>query len=277
MVNAFSPQELTEALQIRRKTSAIPFAGGTNLMVIYKKWTGTVPCFPGPVLFLNRIRGFSEIRRQGADMVIAAGCTLSEILKNPLVPEILRLAVKSIAAPAIRNIATLAGNICHASPAGDALPALYVMDATVKLQSVSGERILPLSAFITGPGQTVLKNDELLTEIILPESQFDKIMFRKIGMRKANAVAKVSIAALASSEKSHLNDVRIAFGSLGPTVIRSEEIEKKVAGEKAAALTPADIVRLYAPLLKPIDDQRSTAAYRKHVALNLLHKFLELI
>ncbi len=129
----------------------------------------------------------------------------------------------------------------------------------MKLQSVSGERVIPLSAFITGPGQTVLKNDELLTEIILPESRFDKIMFRKIGMRKANAIAKVSIAALAASEKHHLNYLRIAFGSLGSTVIRSEEIEKRVAGEKAAALMP-DIIRLYAPLLKPIDDQRSTAA-----------------
>ena len=197
---AYRPENLTEALRLRGETGAIPFAGGTDLMVRYKNWTGLSPVFPGDALFLSHLEEFQTLERQGESLVIGSGVTFRRIIAFPEIPEVLRQAVLSIAAPAIRNIATMTGNVCNASPAGDALCALYALNASVEVKSLGGTREVSILRFITGPGRTLLKLDELVTAIRIPLKPANIQVFRKVGTRKANALAKLSFAAVGETK-----------------------------------------------------------------------------
>ena len=276
MVKSFRPHSLTEALSLRKENDCIPFAGGTDLMVKYKSWTGIPPAFPRDVLFLSHLEELRHIEKRREVLVIGSGVSLSQVAKYPDTPEILREAVLSIAAPAIRNIATLAGNVCNASPAGDSICALYSLDARVEVRSLEAVREIPIMSFITGPGQTILKRDEIVNAIIVPLRKSNINVFKKVGTRKANALAKLSFAAVGEVKGGIVDGVAISFGAVGPTVVRSTELEKKIVGKPVAELE-AQIPLLiddYGAMIVPIDDQRSTAAYRKQVALNLLENFL---
>ena len=180
-----------------------------------------------------------------------------------------------MASPPSRNLASIGGNICNASPAGDTLPYLYAMDAQVVLQSTDGERIIPIAGFITGPKQTDLKNSELLTKIIIPQTEFDINMYRKIGQRKGMSLTKAAFLGMANVADGKIQDIRIAFGSVAPTVVRSGEIEQSIVGKSTKDIVKniSEISRQYAALIRPIDDARSSAAYRKKVSLRLLEEF----
>ena len=277
MVTAFRPETLEEALALKAESDLIPFAGGTDLMVRYHSWSGTLPKFPRDVLFLGHLKELKGIEKRGEALVIGAGATLTEVAAHSETPGLLREAVLSIAAPGIRNIATLAGHICNASPAGDSICALTALDASVILTSKSGTRTVPLTVFITGPGRTVLKPEELLTAVSVPLKAWDVSVFKKVGTRKANALAKLSFSGLARVKNGVVDDIALAFGAVAPTVVRSVELEKQMRGKTMAeiAANAEEIVRDYGTMIVPIDDQRSTATYRKQVALNLLRNFLE--
>ncbi len=276
MVKSFHPGSLEEAVSIRTSESALPFAGGTDLMVRYRYESSAVPDFPAPVLFLGHLKELRGLRRMDHGVSVGAAVTLTEILESALIPAVLKEAVATIAAPGIRNSATMAGNICNASPAGDTICALYALDAGVKLSSAKAERVVPISRFITGPGKTRLHHDELLTEIIIPDFEESFHYFRKVGTRRANALSKLSIAAAVRIADETVEDIRIAVGAVAPTVVRSMELEKEMQGVKRSALREQaeDIFSRYEKMIQPIDDQRSTARYRKQVALNLLRYFL---
>jgi len=276
MVKSFHPGSLEEAVALRASEGALPFAGGTDLMVRYRYESSAVPDFPAPVLFLGHLKELRSIRRMDHGVSVGAAVTLSEVLESELIPAILKEAAATIAAPGIRNAATMAGNICNASPAGDTICALYALDAGVKLTSPKAERVVPISRFITGPGKTQLHRDELLTEIIIPDFKESFHYFRKVGTRRANALSKLSIAAAVRITDETVEDIRIAVGAVAPTVVRSLELEKQMQGMKRSELLgrAEDIFSAYGDMIRPIDDQRSTARYRKQVALNLLRYFL---
>ncbi len=276
MVDTYRPATLAEALELRKQYDLIPFAGGTDLMVKNMSWSGTLPKFSKDVIFLSQLKELKTIEKKGESLVIGSGVTLSEVTGYPGVPDVLRDSVLSIAAPGIRNIATLAGNLCNASPAGDSICALYALDASVLLKSTDAEREVPVAEFITGPGRTVLKRNELVTAVVVPLKKANISVFKKVGTRKANALSKLSFTAVAEIKGVSIDGLSIAFGAVGPTVVRSVELEKKLTGKKLADIkTMADeIVQDYSTMIIPIDDQRSTAEYRKQVALNLLKNFL---
>ena len=273
---AYRPEALTEALRIRRETGAVPFAGGTDLMVKHKRWTGLPPGFPRDVLFLSHLKELKGLEVREKTLVIGAGVTLAELARCPETPPLLREAVLSIAAPAVRNIATLAGNVCNASPAGDGTCALYALDASVEVRSLEGSREIPVTQFITGPGRTLLNEDELVVAIRVPLRPANVHLFRKVGTRKANALAKLSFAAVGEIKDGIVDALAFSFGAVGPTVVRSTELEKRMAGRSLPELKGIipSLLNDYGALIVPIDDQRSTAAYRKQVALNLLENFL---
>ncbi len=182
----------------------------------------------------------------------------------------------SIGGPAIRNAATLGGNICNASPAGDTLPFLYAFEAMVVLASPRGERTVKVQDFVTGPGRTQLAPDELLARIVIPRWTPRAAYWRKVGTRKANALTKVSIAGFADVQKGRLARVRVALGAVGPTVIRALEVERLLEGAGAGSgreALLAEVAAAVAARVKPIDDQRSTAAYRAGVAVNMALEF----
>lgn len=276
MVEGYRPSDLREALEIRKTHAAIPFMGGTDLMVRYRSAPGTLPKFPSPVVYLAHIEELQGIDTHAGETVIRAATTLSALARSPHVPTVLAEAVSQMAAPALRNIATLAGNVCNASPAGDALCVLYALDAAVELTSLEGTRRIPIDEFVTGPGSSRLGSDELLRAIYIPEKPFSVQFYRKVGTRKANALSKLSVCGLASLSGARIHDARIAFGAVGPTVIRSRDTEQLFLGEHARGLAPKNqqIRAAYEKLIQPIDDQRSTAAYRKHTSLNLLDAFI---
>jgi CO/xanthine dehydrogenase FAD-binding subunit len=169
----------------------------------------------------------------------------------------------------IQNRGTLGGNIANASPAGDTLPVLAAADATVVLKSAAGTRRMPFSAFYTGYRTTVRRPDELIVSVEIPVLH-GRQWFRKVGTRAAQAISKVVIAArLEPAKGSGPAIVRIAFGSVAPTVVRATRTEAALA----AGHSLQTALGLLADEIAPIDDIRSTAVYRRRVAANLLTSF----
>lgn len=271
---------LDETLAQLNKEDCTIIAGGTDVMVLHKSRRGVPPKITKPIMFIDHLSELKQVYHDNKDLHIGACCTYSELLKNPSIPTPLKKAINTIAAPAIRNRGTLGGNICNASPAGDTLPLLYVYDAKLLLRSVRGDRVVEISDFIQGPRRIQRANNEILVEIILPSilENDSYVVFEKIGNRNADAIAKVSFAGSISVTKDIIEDARFAFGAVGPTMVRSIDIEKKLLGQKfpLAGSQISSIVAEFNRIIKPIDDQRSTACYRKTVALNLLRYFLSM-
>lgn len=274
MSNVLRPRALDEALDYRADHGAVPFGGGTDLMVRYRGYTGTRPRINGAVLFLDAVEELHAIKLEGERLWIGAAATMSEILAFPGTPELLRRSISLIAAPALRNRATLGGNICNASPAADSLPPLYVHEAQVVAKSRSGERTLAIGEFLTGPGRTALTPEEILYGIEIPLLPQGRLYYRKVGTRRANALSKLSAAGYARLERGRIEAFRFALGAVAPTVVRLPEAEKAVMGTLPGGLNFKEILDRAAVQVRPIDDQRSTATYRKQVALNTLAEFL---
>lgn len=277
-ITAYRFDRLDETLDQLNKENCSIIAGGTDAMVLHKSRRGVPPKIPNPIIFIDHLSELKRVYQNQQDLHIGACRTYSELLEHPSIPIALKNAIKTIAAPAIRNRGTLGGNICNASPAGDTLPLLYVYNAKLLLRSVHGDRVIAISDFIQGPRRVQRQHNEVLAEIILPSvlEEGAHVVFEKVGNRNADAIAKVSFAGYIRINDARIEDIRFAFGAVGPTMVRSIDIEKKLLGH-SIPLADGDIAQVVADfdkIIKPIDDQRSTAIYRKTVALNLLRYFL---
>ncbi|MFE4897853.1 FAD binding domain-containing protein [Peribacillus butanolivorans] len=248
-ITAYRFECLDETLsQLNREDCAI-IAGGTDVMVLHKSRRGVPPKILKPIVFINHLSELKQVYQHHKDLHIGACCTYSELLENPLIPFALKNAIKTIAAPAIRNRGTLGGNICNASPAGDMLPLLYVYNAKLLLRSVNGDRMVAISDFIQGPRRVQRFHNEIVTEIIQPFVLEDShVVFEKVGNRNADAIAKVSFAGFIRISKDRIDDIRFAFGAVVPTMVRSIDIEKKLVG-KTIPLADADIAAIVAARL----------------------------
>lgn len=277
MVNSYIPKTYSQALQLLFDNQLTIIAGGTDLMVKKRKWSGLAPEFKDGVLFVSQLDELNFIRKDDGVIHIGATVTLEKLLHDSRVPEILKKAIRLMASPGIRNTATLIGNIGNASPAGDTLPVLYILNAKIVLESINEETVLPIEEFILGPGSKKLKNDEMIREIVIDDAEFGYMMYEKVGGRKSDAISKVSFAGAFSSENGTVRDIRMAFGAVGPTVVRDREFENRFLGVPTWDVSDlsAYIKDNYKPRIKPINDQRSTAEYRKECALNILGKFLK--
>jgi CO/xanthine dehydrogenase FAD-binding subunit len=171
-------------------------------------------------------------------------------------------AARQVGGPQIQNRGTVGGNIANGSPAGDSLPVLAAAEAVVVLRSVDGQRRVPLTAFYTGYRATVMRVDELIVAVEVPRVSGMQ-WFRKVGTRAAQAISKVVVAAVRGPSP------RIAVGSVAPTVVRLSATERALAG--GASIDDA-VVALRGEV-RPIDDLRSTAEYRKRVTENLVRRF----
>ena len=281
MAVGYYPDTLYEALQLRRDlTDTLPVAGGTDAMVSKKSASN--------IIFLNQMKELQEVRLQNRTedgvLTIGAAAVYTELLSNDLVPEILKKAVGRIASPAVRNAGTVGGNICNASPAGDTLPVLYALSAVIVTASLSEQdelqiRRMPVEEFILGVRRTALKEKELVTAVEIPVSSYEgmtRIYYEKVGARQADAISKLSFAGLMKAEDNVIRDIRTAFGSVYTTVVRRRELEAGLIGKTLRELgeLKQEIADSYGEYIRPIDDQRSTAAYRKKVCMNLLKDFL---
>ena len=275
MVKHYIPTTLEEALELLDYNHLEIIAGGTDLMVQRRTWANTLPKFKDTINIFN-LQELNYIVNEDKFIRIGATTPMSDILTSGFTPELLRKAIYEVASPALRNLATIAGNIGNASPAGDTLPILYTLNAGIKIISKNNERIVPIKEVIIGPRKTILKPNELIAEIIIPKSSFTKTQFTKVGGRKADAISKVSFTAAVHVENNIITDIRFAFGAVGPTVVRNEKLEQKLINKTTKELHDfiPEIIDDYSEIITPIDDQRSNKEYRKQVALNMLLDFL---
>jgi len=277
MVKSLKPSTLEEALKMKTDNpDAIIYAGGSDLMVAKK--------VSQEILFINQLVELKEVCEDEEFLIIGASSIYFDLIENPLIPELLKQVLKDIASPAIRNVATIGGNICNASPAGDSLPALYLFDAKIIATSLDdnnqiSERMIPIENFILGIRKIDLRPNEIVTKILLPKDKISvttKMGYKKVGARKSQAISKLLFVAAMNIENDKVTDLRIAYGSVGITTLRRKDIESHYIGIKYNELLTKipEIIEEYRECLHPIDDQRSTAVYRKKVCLNLLEDFL---
>lgn len=275
MIKHFVPTSLDEALDILATNDCYIMAGGTDLMVQKHVYSGLLPRFDKDVIYINDLKELNFVREESDGLHIGATTKYIDILKSEYLPPLLRDIILEIASPNIRNMATLAGNIANASPAGDSLVGLYLYDAYLVLKSKSGERKLKVQDFILGVRKIDKRDDELISEIIIPHQNL-VYYYKKVGSRKAETISKLSFAGAYHIEEGKIADLRIAFGSVSTTVIRDRKVEEKYIGLTIDELKGKvdSIVNRYEKLIKPITDQRSTKDYRKKVSLNLLKDFI---
>ncbi len=272
------PTSLEELFaMLDRHPEALPMAGGTDLLVRLRGETGGDD---SPLLLLAGIAELQGIADTGSEIAIGAATPLSRLIADPLVRQHAPLLVRAagtIGAPAVRNMATIGGNIGTASPAGDTLPPLYLLDAEVELASAQGTCRLPIGEFVAGPGRTRLQGREIITRIILPLAEpFPFQTFDKVGLRRSLAVAVASFAGMVRlSAEGRVEEARFAWGSVAPTVVRIPALEAELAGASLDGATIRRAAQIVRDGISPIDDIRATAEYRRRVAANLLVRFLE--
>lgn len=247
------------------------FAGGTDLLVWLRNGKIDAPALIG-LERIDALRGITET----ADAVrIGAAATHETLLADPIIARhfpVLQQALRTLGSPHIRHVGTIGGNLATASPAGDTLPPLHVLDATVDVQSAEGTRRLPVTSFITGPGQTALMAGEIISAAILPKpAAGTRQHFEKVGLRKAMACAVASLAAVVTfNDAGAIDRARLAWGSVGPTVVRLPDVEAALAGRRLDQETLDAVRPLVSRHLSPISDVRASADYRRRVAGNLL-------
>ena len=276
-MNVFFAENIDELLGIRAKhPEAQVMAGGTDLLVK----VANRHIKPKTIICLERISELKQLRQEGAELWIGAAVTQQTILDCSIVVRRLHLLWQALAvtgSPPIRHVATLGGNLCTASPAGDSILALKLLEARVEISSCYGKRQIPVENFINGPGCTDLKQDEILSSIIVP-LKWDNMRcgFYKIGHRKSLAIAIASMAALwQTDDEGTIDRVKLAWGSVGPKVISFPEIEKWLLGKPLSFNVLKDVSLMLKERFSPIDDIRATASYRREVAGNLIFKLLE--
>jgi CO/xanthine dehydrogenase FAD-binding subunit len=256
------PRTLDEALALLRDDGPlVPIAGCTDVFVNLNFGTTAARRFIN-LWPLDELRG---IETRGGILRLGALTTYTDVIRSPeandWVPALVA-ASREVGGVHIQNRGTLAGNLANGSPAGDSLPVLAAVDATVVLRSTAGERRVPVTGLYTGYRATVIRPDELIVAVEIPRVEGTQ-WFRKVGTRAAQAISKVVMAAVRAPQP------RIALGSVAATVVRLPRTEQALAS--GASIDEA--VRVLTSEIQPIDDVRSTAAYRLRVAGNLLRQW----
>ena len=247
-------------------------AGGTDLLVRLRD----EDAWP-PLIDISRIAELQGIAASADTIRIGALATYSEIEQHhELAAHAAALvqAAQLVGSPQIRNRGTLGGNLANASPAGDTIPPLYVLDARVVLVSSTGTRHLPVDEFYTGPGKSLRNQCEIITAVELPVEPARRSVFMRLGQRQALAISKVSVAVSLVHTDGSVPDIRIALGAVAPTVVRARRAEDALRGhtlDNDAIVAACTAVESDAA---PISDLRSNARYRRAMCGELLNRAL---
>lgn len=265
-----APRRLDEALQAMADGDATVFCGGTDLA---PQTESGVRQYTAKLMNLRRIEELGGIEAEGGEIRIGATTTISEIRRSSALAEIAPVLVEAaehFASEQIRNAASVGGNLCNASPAGDMSPPLLVLGAAVELacwrDGAVRTRRIPLERFFLGPGKTVKLPEELLTAVVFERPAADFVgRFRKSGPRPALEISTVSVALGARIIGGRLGGVRVAMGSVAPTPLRARHVEAALEDKPLDAAAIAAAVAATAEDAKPIDDVRASAWYRSHL------------
>jgi len=249
-------------------------AGGTDLLVQMKQKL----IQPKVLINLLGLNGLRGIEQEGDSLRIGALSRHGDLEHSDLLQggwKLLALAAHKIGSPQIRHLGTLGGNLCNASPSADTAPALLVLEAEVLIASRHGERKLPLEVFFHGPGQSELRQDEVLKAVILrrcpEESRFS---YLKLGRRKSMDLALASVAVLLTVDRTEkkFKTVRIALGSVSPTPIRAKEAERLLEGQPINMNLIEQAAELGQKGCQPISDIRASSEYRRKVVKVLIER-----
>jgi xanthine dehydrogenase FAD-binding subunit len=276
----WAPTSLPAALEHLRRGEVTILAAGTDLMP--QSHAGRVTLTRG-LMNIRRVPELHGIERDGDAVRIGALCTISELMRDPLVRTrfgILADACDHFASDQLRNAATIGGNVCNASPAGDMLPPLLVLDGEALLASKPNGAVLtrrvPLAEFFVGPGKTVRAPDELLLAIRLPLPPTGFVgRFFKTGIRPALDISAIAIGLGGVRAGNALTGARVAFGAVAPVPMRMPRAEAALEGVVLDATAIARIAGIARDEVRPIDDVRASAWYRRELVFNMTKRMLD--
>jgi len=249
-------------------------AGGTDLLVQLKKGTIRTPL----LISLKGVRHLNGVTLTGDSVHIGPLTAVGDLIrsealksKNPL----LLLAAVQMGSRQIRNMATVGGNLCNGSPAGDLSTALLCLDTEVKIEGPGEVRMEKLVDFFKGPGRTSLQPSEILTGILVPSSGKDwHWSYQKLGVRRAMEIGIVNVALGLNLEREMCREARIALGSVASTPIRCRKAEKRMQGKRFSPELIDEVAEVSAREADPIDDLRASGAYRREMVINLVRRGL---
>ena len=269
------PQSVGEAVEaLSESPKARVIAGGTDLMVGMRE--GHV--HPTRLVDITRIQELIGISTQNGSLRIGAATKIDEILHHPTVRSEYPALVDAgqlLGGWQIQNMATLAGNLCNASPAAEMSGPLLVLDAEVEVMGPSGERRIPLGEFWTGPGKTVLEPAEILTTIVIPGKVSGRLSaYQRVDIRHSVDIALVSSAVGVELSEGKVQLARIALGAVAPTVIRVTEAEAYLQGRTLSEEVLDKVEDLAEAAAVPITDVRASAEYRSAMAGVLARRVL---
>jgi len=270
------PDRLEEALSFldMHSNESRIIAGGTDLLVKMREGK-TRPLW---VVDLSGIREFGGVELKSETISIGPLATIREVEESPLIRDkapMLSAALKEFAFWQIKNMATLGGNLCNASPASDLATPLLALSSKLRFLSLRGERIIPIDDFFLGPGETAIRQDEILAEILIPTPKSKLWAFNKLGKRSAHVLSIVNVAAAMEISQDRCEDLHLALGSVAPKPVRAKGVENYL---KNAALSDKQIWEASKKVVNdidPISDLRASAEYRKEMSVKLTEKSIK--
>lgn len=270
----YRPETLQEALEFMALANngrrVRPVAGGTDLMLQLKEGVTTADA----LVDISGLAELKEIWEEGDELHVGGAVSYTDLIESPLIKRhayLLAEASRVVGAPQIQHMGTIGGNLANASPAGDTLPCLIVLDAQLTLASEDGERRVAMSEFMTGVRRTVLQAHELITHISfrkLPANAGSS--FVKLGLRHSQAISIVDVAAVIYADGGRVRGARIALGSVAPTIVRARSAERLLAGQVLSEALLDEAGAAAREDISPITDIRGSAPYRLYVTQNLV-------
>jgi len=268
------PGNLDEALALLGEAPWKILAGGTD----FYPALGSKPLADN-VLDINGLSELSGITDEALHVVIGARTSWAELIRHPLPPafDALKQAAREVGSVQIQNVASVAGNLCNASPAADGVPALMTLDAEVELRSLGGQRVLPLARFILGNRLTAMQPDEMVTAIRIPRTALaGESSFRKLGARRYLVISIAMAAArVVVREDGAIESTAIAVGACSAVAQRLSGLEQTLIGLKPGSDIRRAVKAADLSALSPIDDVRGSADYRLIAAREIVLRALE--
>ena len=283
-IEFIAPKSLDEACRqlaeaVVRGNTVWPIAGCTDWMVQRHMENASDEPRHAVAIDTSRLAELKQIELSGDMLFVGAGVTFAMLRSSPVVkanaPVLVEMAA-TVGAEQIQRRGTLGGNLVSGSPAADGVTALVALDAMVKLRSAKAEREVPIRSYYTGYRQSVRRPDEIVVGFSFEKLSADcDFMWKKIGTRKAQSIAKASIAAIMQRDSSG-KVVRVGFGvgSVAERVVELAALRGELLGKPLSSIDMKRVEKNVENGIRPIDDLRSTAAYRRHVVRRAVMRFL---
>ena len=275
-VEVHSPRSLEEALKLMEVPEAKPIAGGTNLIIDLRGGA----CEARNLVDLTQVKELDYVREADGRIRIGAMTHHSDLVASDLIKSkapLLSEAANLVGSVQIRNLGTVGGNVCNASPGADTATPLLSLGAEAKIVSSEGERTIPLSEFFTGPKRTALKAGELLTEISFPTPpKGSGGAFQKLGRRKGCTLSLINTAVYIEIDGGICKEARVAVGACAPTPVRIPDVEDVLKGKKIDSAVIDEVSSACYGLVQPSQRAHSRASegYRREMSCVLMKRAL---